>query len=112
MLWMFHAKPTRPEGISNTEWYTVRHAESVATREAMKAGVFKGCYKVAGKDEVIGLIEVESFDQMDQAIYSLPVWLQGLEGNVELTWTPLRPYENWGEQLDGIVAGLGTTYKA
>jgi len=100
---MFRGRVTRPEGISNTEWYRVRQAESVASREAIAAGAFKGLWKVAGSDEVIGIIDADSADLLDEALYSLPLWREGMETVVEIEWTPLRPYEHWGEQLDRIV---------
>ena len=54
----------------------------------------------------MAVLEVENADQMDEALHSLPVWRNGYAHIVpEITWTPLRSYENWAEQLKTLSQG-------
>ena len=62
-------------------------------------------FKVAGKYEVVLLVEVGSESELDEAIHSLPIWTEGFQDMVEIEATLLRPYEEWGEQLDKLAAG-------
>jgi len=100
MLFMLHAKLAKPEGMSNKEFYGVWEQEAEAAVAALQAGVIKALYKVAGTPEVVGIVEVNTADDIDHAVHSLPIWKLGYSHLVtELTWTPLRPYENWAEDL-------------
>ena len=103
---MFHAKIVKPESASNKEFFEVWRQESVAAIEAVKAGALKHIWKVAGKYEVIAVLDVDDGDQIDEIIHSLPIWKLGYAHIVpELTWTPLRPYANWAEHLNTLSKG-------
>jgi muconolactone D-isomerase len=100
MLFMLHAKLAKPAGMSNKEFYGVWEKEAVAAVAALKAGVIKALYKVPGTPEVVGILDVNTADDIDHAVHSLPIWKLGYSHMVaELTWTPLRPYQNWAEDL-------------
>ena len=103
MHFLLHAKIKKPRGVSNAEFYGVWQRESVASRELAKQGV--PIFKVAGKYEVVLLVEVGSESELDEAIHSLPIWTEGFQDMVEIEATLLRPYEEWGEQLDKLAAG-------
>ena len=103
---MMHAKLAKPEGASNKEFFEVWRQESVAAMEAVKAGAIKNIWKVAGKYEVIAVLEVDDGDQLDDIVHSLPIWRLGYAHIVpEVNWTPLRPYANWAEQLKTLSKG-------
>ena len=103
---MLHVKLVKPETASNKEFFEVWRQESEAVLAAVKAGAIKNVWKVAGKYEVMAVLEVENADQMDEALHSLPVWRNGYAHIVpEITWTPLRSYENWAEQLKTLSQG-------
>lgn len=103
---MFHAKIVKPESASNEEFFELWRKESVAALEAVKAGAIKHIWKVAGKYEVIAVMELDNGDQMDEAIHALPIWNLGYAHIVpEITWTPLRPYANWAEHLKTLSKG-------
>jgi len=103
---MLHVKLVKPESASNKEFFEVWQQESDAVLAAVKAGAIKNVWKVAGKYEVMAVLEVENADQMDEALHSLPVWRNGYAHIVpEITWTPLRSYENWAEQLKTLSQG-------
>ncbi len=95
----------QPEGMSNKEFFGVWVQEARAALQAMQAGAIKSIYKVSGKYEVIVILEVESTDQIDEILYSMPIWTEGYSHIVkELDWTLLRPYEHWAQQLEGLAA--------
>ena len=101
MHFLLHAKIKKPRDVSNEEFYAVWQRESVAGRELAKQGV--PIFKVAGKYEVVLLVEVDSEPELDEAIHSLPIWQEGFQDMVEIDATLLRPYAEWGEQLDKLV---------
>jgi muconolactone delta-isomerase len=100
MLFMLHSKLAKPEGMSNKEFYGVWEQEAEAAVAALKAGVIKALYKVPGTPEVVSILDVNTADDVDHAVHSLPIWKLGYSHIVaELKWTPLRLYENWAEDL-------------
>ena len=103
MHFLLHAKIKKPRDVSNKEFFGVWQRESVAGRELAKQGV--SIFKVAGKREVVLIIEVGSESELDEAIHSLPIWQEGFQDMVDIEATALRPYQEWGEPLDGLAAG-------
>ena len=106
MLVLFKAYIEKPADMSNKDFYTVWRKESEAALAAKEAGVIKGIWKVAGKPEVVLVMDVESGDALDAAIHSLPIWQLGyahIVKNVEVI--PLRPYGNWAEDLKKLSEG-------
>ena len=103
MQFLLHAKIRKPRSVSNQEFYGVWQRESVAGRELEKQGV--PIFKVAGKYEVILIVEVGSEAELDEAIHSLPIWHEGYQDMVDIEAIALRPYSEWGEQLDRLAAG-------
>jgi muconolactone delta-isomerase len=100
MLFMVQAQVAQPAGMSNKEFYGVWLKEAEAAVAALKTGAIKALYKVPGKPAVVAILDVNSADEIDQVIHSLPIWKLGYAHMVkDLTWTPLRPYENWAEDL-------------
>mgnify|MGYP002629615003 CR=1 FL=1 len=103
MMW---AKIAKPESASNAEFFEVWRKESVAAIEALNAGAIKNIWKVAGKYEVIAVMEVNSGADMDAIIHSLPIWTLGYAHMVpEVNWTPLHAYANWSKQLTELAKG-------
>lgn len=100
MLFMLHVKLAKPEGMSNKEFYGVWEKEAEAVVAALKADAIEAVYKVAGSPEVIGILNVNTADDLDHALHSMPIWKLGYSHVVaEVKWTPLRPYEVWAEDL-------------
>jgi len=100
MLFMGYFKLAKPEGMSNKEFYSVWEKEAEAAVAALRAGAVKALYKVPGKPEVVSILEANTADDLDHLMHSLPIWKLGYAHIVtEITWTPLRPYENWAEDL-------------
>ena len=101
---MVHAKLHKPDRMSNKEFFGVWKKEAAAALGAVEAGVIKNIWKVAGKYDVIVVMSVESVDQIDEIMHSLPIWNLGYDYIVDMEWTMLRPYENWAKQLDDLSA--------
>lgn len=100
MLFLARFKLAKPEGMSNKEFYGVWQKEAEAALAALKAGVIKTLYKVSGKAEVVAVMDFDTADAIDHAIQNLPIWKLGYSHIVtDAEWTPLRPYENWAEDL-------------
>jgi muconolactone delta-isomerase len=100
MLFLLRGKLTKPDGMSNKEFYGIWQKESEAALAGIEAGVIKVAYKVAGKPEVYAVFEAETADDLDHAVHSLPIWQLGYSHLVtELEWIPLRPYAHWAEDL-------------
>jgi muconolactone delta-isomerase len=106
MLFMLKAYIAKPEGLSNKDFYSVWRQESEAALAAVKAGAIKGIWKVAGRPEVIAIIDVPGADDLDHAIQQLPIWKLGFSHIVpDPQIIPLRPYENWAEDLKELSKG-------
>lgn len=100
VLFMLRVKLAQPAGMSNAEFYGVWEQEAAVGLELLKAGVIKSLYKVAGSPEAIGVVELDSTDDIDRALHGLPIWKLGYSHlAVEVEWTPLRPYERWADEL-------------
>jgi len=106
MLFMLRAYISKPDNISNKEFYGVWVKESEAALAAVKAGAIKAIWKVAGRPEVIAVLDVDSHDTIDHAVLELPIWKTGNSHYVTtLEWTALRPYENWAQDLKKLAQG-------
>jgi muconolactone delta-isomerase len=99
MLFMLKSHISKPEGLSNKEFYGVWLKEAEGAVAAYKAGVIKGIWKVAGKPEVVTILDVESADALESAVLNFPFWKLGYSHIVNMEWNVLRPYENWYEDL-------------
>jgi muconolactone delta-isomerase len=103
MMW---AKLAKPESASNKEFFEIWRQESVAAIEACRQGAIKNIWKVAGKYEVVAVMEIESGDDLDAIVHGLPIWRLGYAHIVpEINWIPLRPYANWAKQLEELAKG-------
>ncbi len=106
MLMMLKAHIAKPADVSNKEFYGVWLKEAEAALAAKDAGVIKAIWKVAGKPEIIAVLEVESGDMLDTAVQGLPLWKLGYSHIVkDIELIALRPYENWAEDLKTLAEG-------
>lgn len=106
MLFIMRATIAKPEGLSNKDFYTVWRKESEAALGAVKAGVIKGIWKVAGKPVIIAVMDVPGPDDLDHAIQELPIWKLGYSHvAADIQFEAIRPYENWAEDLKKLSAG-------
>ena len=105
MEMLIHGKLRRPDGMPKQEFFGIWKQEATAALEAVKAGIIKNIWKVLGKYEVFLVMEVDSVDQMDEMMQSLPIWKLGYDYIVSsMEWVPLRSYEHWAKQLEELSA--------
>ena len=103
MHFLLHAKIKKPRDVSNQEFFGVWQREATASRELAKQGV--PIFKVAGKYEVMLIVEVGSATELDEAIHALPLWQEGFQDMVDIDAIALRPYTEWADHLDKLAAG-------
>jgi muconolactone delta-isomerase len=100
MLFMLKAHLSKPAHTPNKEFYSVWRQEAEAAVAALKAGAIKGIWKVAGKPEVIAIMDMPSADDLDRAMHQLPIWKLGYSHIVtDMEIVALRSYESWAEDL-------------
>ena len=98
MDYLFRIKLSKPADVPAHEFYAAWLAEAEPSLAAMEAGLMQ-IWKVAGADEAVGVMTVESAEQLD-AIYDLPLWAGGNSHLVEsVEWVPLRPHADWVDDL-------------
>lgn len=102
---LVHAKLHKPDKMSNEEFFGMWKQEAEAALAAVEAGIIKSIWKVPGKYDVIVVIGVDSVDQIDEIMHSLPIWKHGYDYVIDMEWTLLRPYEHWAKQLDELAGG-------
>jgi muconolactone delta-isomerase len=106
MLFMLHSYIAKPEALSNKEFYSVWRQESEAALAAVKSGAIKGIWKVAGRPEIISIIDVPGVDDLDHAMQQFPIWKLGFAHLIpDFQIIPLRSYENWAEDLKELSKG-------
>jgi muconolactone delta-isomerase len=85
-----------PKGLSLDELWEVWEEETKAALGAMEAGKIVALYKVSGQRRVIGVLDAESTDELDQII------MAGLPMAEYLTFEqilPVREYASFAEDL-------------
>jgi muconolactone delta-isomerase len=102
---LIHAKLHKPDRMSNQEFFSVWKQEAAAALGAVQSGIIKNIWKVPGEYHVVVIMSVDSVDQIDEIMHSLPIWNLGYDYIIDMDWTLLRPYENWAKQLDDLAAG-------
>jgi muconolactone delta-isomerase len=82
--------------LDHDEFWDQWERETQAAIGALEAGVIKSLYKVAGQRRVIGIVEVESHDQLDRIV------MGGLPMGHHLTLEevlPVREYTAFAEDV-------------
>jgi muconolactone D-isomerase len=95
MLYYFKVR-VEPKGWSFDEMWDQWEKQAEAALAAKASGRMVALYKVAGQRRVIGIIDVESHDQLDQII------MAGLPISHNLEWEeiwPVREYENFASDV-------------
>lgn len=106
MLVMFRSTLRRPAELPPAEFYAAWLEEARGTLAARDAGVVTAVWKVAGRDEVIGVLDVPDGEALDRAVNGLPLWRRGYSHLVvDTQWTVLRSYDGWAADLERLAAG-------
>ena len=70
MLLMMHAKLRRPNSTADKEFYRIWAEEAEIGLQALEAGTIQQLYKIAGKNEVVGIFEIDNGDDLDGFVYN------------------------------------------
>lgn len=85
-----------PKGLSLDELWEVWEEETKAALGAMEAGKIVALYKVSGQRRVIGVLDAESTDELDQII------MAGLPMDEYLTFEQVLPVREYASFAEGI----------
>ncbi len=73
-------------------------AEAEAALNAKQQGVVVDLWKCVGIRRVIAIVDVSSFDLLDQILLDLPI-MKRMGQHVQVQVTPLRPYESFADDV-------------
>ncbi len=95
MLYFFSVR-IDPKEMTFDEMWNLWEKEVDAAIEAKAAGIIKVLYKVSGQRRVIGILDVDSHDELDRIFMAALPMAHYLEFE-EIV--PVREYENFGEDV-------------
>lgn len=102
MLFLLWFKVKQPESITQKQLMDIWKREAEAALPAVKAGKIKGLYKVSGRREVVAIIDVNSHEELDEILETLPI-IRELGHSVTVEVTAIHPYENFYELIKKLV---------
>ena len=106
MDYLFRIRLRKPADMTPEAFYAVWLAEAEPSLAALESGALKDIYKVAGQDEAVGIMTLESSEQLD-AIYDLPLWASSHSHVVE----SIDPSSvDALDRFDALVAHLSTVH--
>ncbi len=85
-----------PKDMSIDELWDIWEEEAKAALEAMQAGTVVSFYKVCGQRRVVGIMDVESHDELDRILMSQLPMAHYLEIREAL---PVREYEAFASDV-------------
>jgi muconolactone D-isomerase len=92
-----------PASMSQKDFLSIWAREAEAALGAVKAGVVVGLWKCAGTRRVIGIVNVDGPDTLDQILLDLPI-MKELGQHVRVDVTPLRRYEDFAADVNKRIA--------
>ncbi|BDB99939.1 muconolactone Delta-isomerase [Saccharolobus caldissimus] len=98
MLFLLWFKVKQPESITQKQLMDIWKREAEAALPAVKAGKIKGLYKVSGRREVVAIIDVNSHEELDEILETLPI-IRELGHSVTVEVAAIHPYENFYELI-------------
>ena len=95
MLYFFNVR-VNPKDMSQDELWDLWEQEADAAVAAREAGKVVSLYKVAGQRRVLGILDVESHDELDRILMAVLPMAHNLEFEQIL---PVRVYDNFHQDL-------------
>jgi muconolactone delta-isomerase len=104
---LFHyvVKVNQPETMDYLDFWKMWQEEAVGALEGLKSGKVVASWKVASRNIVIGIMDVESHEELDNLFNRLAMYKK-MPRNMEMEILPVIPYETWPGHLDAIVDSL------
>ena len=87
-----------PVSMSQRELFSIWAREAEAAIGAKKAGAVVDLWKCVGSRRVIGIVNVDGPDTLDQILLDLPI-MKELGQHVRVDVTPLRRYEDFAADI-------------
>jgi muconolactone D-isomerase len=85
--------------MSQKDLFAIWSREAEAALGAVKAGVVVGLWKCVGARRVIGVVNVDGPDTLDQILLDLPI-MKEMGQHVQVEVTPLRRYEDFAADVN------------
>jgi 5,10-methylene-tetrahydrofolate dehydrogenase/Methenyl tetrahydrofolate cyclohydrolase len=98
MLFLLWFKVSQPIQFTQKQLMEIWKKEAEAALSAVKAGKIKGLYKVSGKREVVAIVDVNSHEELDQILETLPITKE-MGHSVSVEVHAIHPYENFYELM-------------
>jgi muconolactone D-isomerase len=95
VLYFFKVRVVHDQ-MSADELWDLWEKEAHAAKGGMEAGVIKAAYKVVGQRRVVGILDLNSHDEMDRIL------MAGLPMAHVLEWEELLPVRDYSDFADDV----------
>ena len=85
--------------MSQKDLFAIWSREAEAALGAIKAGAVVGLWKCVGERRVIGVVNVDGPDTLDQILFDLPI-MKEMGQHVQVKVTALRRYEDFAADVN------------
>lgn len=102
ILFLVWFRIEQPESMSQKQIYEVWLRESKEAPKVIKRESVLGLYKVAGKQEVLALLDFESHQALDKALSQLTL-LKEIGHSLKIEIVPLYPYADYIQYAEKAV---------
>ena len=99
MLYFLRVVLKQPASMSAKEFYECWARETRSALQSKKAGRIKALYKVSGRREILGILDLPTNRDVDKVLEGLPI-TQEIGHSVEFEVTPIYLYEELAEDLE------------
>jgi len=104
MLFFVRFEVTQPANVGNEDLVEIWKREAVAAIGAMDAGAVPHLWKVAGQRVVLGVVDVPTAQNLDQALGSLPI-IREMGPGMHTEAVPIYDYREFADDLDAGAHG-------
>ncbi|MBI4573237.1 MAG: MIase like protein [candidate division NC10 bacterium] len=105
MLYFLRFEVHQPEGMPSKQFYEIWSREAEAALTGVRAGKVKALYKVSGRRTALAVVDAMDHDELDRPLAGSPI-MRELGGSVEVEVLPIRPYENFAEEMKRVLAKM------
>ena len=103
MLYLLHFHVEYPDTTTQKELFSIWSRETDAALVAKQTGAVVDLWKCVGARRVVGVVNVDGPDTLDQILMDLPIMTE-LGQHVHIEVTPLRRYENFAADVNNRLA--------
>ena len=103
MLYLLDSHIEHPATMTQKELFSIWSRETDAALVAKQAGAVVDLWKCVGARRVVGVVNVDGPDTLDQILMDLPIMTE-LGQHVHIEVTPLRRYEDFAADFNNRLA--------